>query len=166
MSTGSGSRGGYCYNAAAPPPADNGNLFMAQLAEFAGNHILLVLALLASWVLVMVYELRLKALSLANVSAADSVRLINKGAMVIDVRPAEAYQSGHIVNARNITLAELESSKEIAKKQKSKTLLTVCDDGSSSGKAANTLRNAGFENSFSLKGGLRSWQADNLPLVK
>ena len=139
---------------------------MAQLAEFAGNHYLLVFGLFASWCLVMVYELRLKALSLTSLSAADSVRLINKGAMIIDVRPPEAYQSGHIVNARNIALSELESSKEITKKQKDKTMLTVCDDGASSGKAANTLRNAGFENSFSLKGGLRSWQADSLPLIK
>jgi len=139
---------------------------MAQLAEFAGNHIILVLGLIGSWCLVMVYELRLKTQSLTNVSTGDSVRLINKGAMVIDVRPPEAYRAGHIVNSRNIAIADIDSSKEIGKKQKSKTLLTVCDDGASSGKAAGVLRNAGFENAFSLKGGLRGWQTENLPLVK
>jgi rhodanese-related sulfurtransferase len=139
---------------------------MAQLADFVSNHYLLMFGLFASWCLVMVYELRLRALSLTNVTTADSVRLINKGAMIIDVRSSEAYQSGHIVNARNIALADLESSKELGKKQKNKTMLTVCDDGASSGKAANVLRGAGFENSFSIKGGLRSWQAESLPLVK
>jgi rhodanese-related sulfurtransferase len=139
---------------------------MAQLAEFAGNHIVLVLGLIGSWCFVMVYELRLKATALTNLSAGDSVRLINKGAMIIDVRSSDAYQAGHIVNSRNIALADVESNKDIAKKQKSKPLLTVCGDGASSGKAAGVLRNAGFENAFSLKGGLRGWQAENLPLVK
>jgi rhodanese-related sulfurtransferase len=139
---------------------------MAQLAEFIGNHYLLVFGLFASWSIVMVYELRQKTLSMTNVTAADSVRLINKGAMIIDVRSPEAYESGHIVNARNIALSELESSKELAKKQRNKTLLIVCDDGARSGKAANVLRNAGFESAFSVKGGLRSWQAESLPLIK
>lgn len=139
---------------------------MAQLAEFIGNHYLLVFGLFASWSIVMVYELRQKTLSMTNVTAADSVRLINKGAMIIDVRSPEAYESGHIVNARNIALSELESSKDLAKKQRNKTLLIVCDDGARSGKAANILRNAGFESAFSVKGGLRSWQAESLPLIK
>jgi rhodanese-related sulfurtransferase len=86
--------------------------------------------------------------------------------MIIDVRSSDAYQAGHIVNSRNIALADVESNKDIAKKQKSKPLLTVCGDGASSGKAAGVLRNAGFENAFSLNGGLWGWQAENLPLVK
>ena len=139
---------------------------MAQLAEFSGNHIVLVLGLAGSWGLVMVYELRLKSLALTNLSAGDSVRLINKGAMIVDVRSPEAYQAGHIVNARNIALADIASNKDIGKKQKNKPLLVVCDDGASSGKAAGALRTAGFENAFSLKGGLKGWQGENLPLVK
>lgn len=139
---------------------------MAQLAEFAGNHLLLVTGLFASWSIVMVYELRLKTLSVNNVTAADSVRLINKGAIIIDVRSQEAYEAGHIVNARNIAISELESSKELVKKQKNKTLLVVCDDGARSGKAATVLRSAGFENAFSLKGGLRNWRTESLPLIK
>lgn len=139
---------------------------MAQMAEFAGNNVLLVVGLFASWCLVMVYELRLKTQNMTNVGALDAVRLINKGAMIIDVRSPDAFEKGHIVNARHISLADVDSNKAIAKKQKNKTFLTVCDDGATSGKAANILRNAGFENSFSLKGGLRSWQAENLPLVK
>ena len=51
-------------------------------------------------------------------------------------------------------------------KKKDKILLTVCGDGSSSGRAAGQLRKSGYENTFSLKGGLAGWRADNLPLVK
>ena len=103
---------------------------MARLAEFAGNNVLLVLGLLGCGGLVVFYEMRQKVLSLTNVDATDSVRLINKGAMIIDVRPPDAFQAGHIVNARNIALADIDSNKDIMKKQKGKTFLTVCDDGS------------------------------------
>ena len=138
---------------------------MARLAEFAQNNLFLVLALLATWSAVMFYEIKLKARGLSQVSSADALRIINKGAMIIDVRPAEAFGSGHIVNARNIALASLESDRPPLKR-KDKVMLTVCENGTTSSKAANTLRKAGFENAFSLKGGLTQWRSENLPLVK
>jgi rhodanese-related sulfurtransferase len=126
----------------------------------------LVSGLLVAWFAVMFYEIRLRSHGVAHVSAADAVRLINKGALVIDVRKPEEFAAGHIVNARNITLDRLASGDDAIKKQKAKILLAVCGDGASSGRAAGLLRKAGYENAFSLKGGLTGWRADNLPLVK
>jgi rhodanese-related sulfurtransferase len=139
---------------------------MAQLAEFAGNHVWLVAGLLAAWAAVMFYELKLRSQGVTHVSTADAVRLINKGALVIDVRKPEEYEKGHIVNARNVPLERVQQGDDAIKKQKSKILLAVCGDGASSGRAAGQLRKAGYENAFSLKGGLTGWRADNLPLVK
>jgi rhodanese-related sulfurtransferase len=138
---------------------------MDQLVDFADNNKLLALGLLASWAAVMFYELRLKATTISQVSPADAVRVINKGAMIIDVRSIDAYESGRIVNARNITLEALETGQGVHK-NKNKFLLAVCENGMTSGKAANVLRKAGFENVFSLKGGLKQWRSENLPLVK
>jgi rhodanese-related sulfurtransferase len=139
---------------------------MGQLVEFAGNHVLLVAGLLAAWAAVTFYELRLRAQGTTHVTAADAVRLINKGALVIDVRKPEEYESGHIVNARNVPLDRMQNGEDAVHKQKGKILLAVCADGSSSGRAAGHLRKAGYENAFSLKGGIAGWRADNLPLVK
>jgi rhodanese-related sulfurtransferase len=138
---------------------------MAQLVEFAGNHVWLVTGLLVAWAAVMFYELRLRAQGATHISAADAVRLINKGALVIDVRKPEEFQAGHIVNARNVPAERVQQGDEINKK-KDKILLAVCADGTTSGRAAGHLRKAGYENAFSLKGGLAGWRADNLPLVK
>ena len=138
---------------------------MGQLVEFAGNHVWLVTGLLVAWAGVMFYELRLRAQGATHISAADAVRLINKGAVVIDVRKPEEFQTGHIVNARNVPVERVQQGDEINKK-KDKILLAVCADGATSGKAAGHLRKAGYENAFSLKGGLAGWRADNLPLVK
>jgi len=139
---------------------------MAQLIEFANHHPWLIGGLFASWIAVMFYELRLRAGGVTHVSAADAVRLINKGALVLDVRKPDEFQAGHIVNARNLTLDRLKGEEDSVAKKKDKVLLAVCDNGGLSGKAASMLRKAGYTNAFSLKGGLGGWRADNLPLVK
>ena len=139
---------------------------MAQLVEFTGNHLLLVAGLLAALAAVTFYELRLRAQGATHVTTADAVRLINKGALVVDVRKAEEFEKGHIVNARNVPLDQMQKGDDAINKQKNKILLAVCADGSSAGRAAGHLRKAGYENAFSLKGGLAGWRADNLPLVK
>ncbi|HLF12872.1 MAG TPA: rhodanese-like domain-containing protein [Gammaproteobacteria bacterium] len=139
---------------------------MDQLVEFTTNHPLLVAGLIAAWAAVMFYEMRLKSRGLTHVSAADAVRLINKGAIVIDVRQPAEFQAGHIVNARNVGLDKIESDEDPISKQKNKVFLTVCANGTSSGRAAMLLRKAGYPTVFSLKGGLGGWRAENLPLVK
>ena len=139
---------------------------MGQLAEFTANHVLLVVGLIVATLAVLFYELRMRVQGATHVSSADAVRLINKGALVIDVRKPEDFQAGHIVNARNVALDRIQKGDDAIKKQKGKILLAVCGDGASSGRAAGLLRKAGYENTFSLKGGLAGWRADNLPLVK
>ena len=139
---------------------------MAQLVEFVGNHVWLMAGLVAASSAVMFYELKLRSGGATHVSAADAVRLINKGALVIDVRKPEEFQAGHIVNARNVPLERVQKDEDAISKQKSKILLAVCADGATAGRAAGHLRKTGYENAFSLKGGLAGWRADNLPLVK
>jgi rhodanese-related sulfurtransferase len=139
---------------------------MSELIEFANQHPWLIGGLFASWVAVMFYEIRLRAGGVTHVTAADAVRLINKGALVIDVRKPEDFQAGHIVNARNVVLDQLKGDENSIAKKKDKVLLAVCDNGGLSSKAASLLRKAGYTNAFSLKGGIGGWRADNLPLVK
>ncbi|HEX7080963.1 MAG TPA: rhodanese-like domain-containing protein [Gammaproteobacteria bacterium] len=139
---------------------------MGQLAEHVLNHPFLVGGLLVMFAAVVFVETRIRSQARFHVSAADAVRLMNGGAIVIDVRSPEEFQQGHIVNARNVELARLTSDPGSLKKQKNKVLITVCDNGINSNRAAGVLRKAGFEKVFSLKGGLNGWRAENLPLVK
>src|SRR5690606_31129404 len=122
--------------------------------------------LFAALAAVLAFEIRLRRHGATHISAADAIRLINKGALVIDVRDAEAYSQGHIVNARNVPLDKIAQGEDAIGKQKNKVLIAVCDDGTAAGKAAALLRKAGYENTFSMKDGLRGWRTDNLPLVK
>ena len=139
---------------------------MDQIIEFVGHHPLIVAGIVAAWAAVMFYELRLRSLGTTHVSTADAVRLINKGALVIDVRKPDEFAAGHIVNARNVALDRLQQDDDAVGKKKDKILLTVCDTGNHAGRAAGLLRKSGYENVFSIKGGLVGWRADNLPVVK
>lgn len=138
---------------------------MAQLLEFAGNHPFLVSALMALTVLVIFNEMRLRAGG-ASVSPADAVKLINNGAIVVDVRPEAQYKQGHIVNARNIGMTELGQKDDALDKLRDKTVLVCCDTGISSGKAARLLREKGVERVANINGGLAAWQRDSLPLAR
>ena len=138
---------------------------MGQLVEFAGNHPLLVLFIMAMGFAVLAYEIWTRSQGVTNISVPQAVQLMNKGAVVVDVRKPDEFATGHLVSAKNIPLETLEADKSKDKFRK-KNILLVCDSGMSSGKGANLLRNAGFDNVFSVRGGIRAWREDNLPLVK
>lgn len=138
---------------------------MDKFLEFSSNHTLLVLALVVSFFVVVFTELRRKASGLVNVEAIEAVRLINNEAVVLDLRSADAFAKGHIVNARNIPADELDGRMNSLEAMKSKSMIAVCDAGVTSTKAVNTLRGAGFESVYGLKGGMTGWSNAGLPVV-
>jgi rhodanese-related sulfurtransferase len=139
---------------------------MGELVAFANSHPILASTVVAFLVAVLAYEVRLKSRGLVQVSSNMAVQLINRGAAIIDVRPAEAFQAGHIVNAKNVPLNDIATQPDAVKRKKDKVLLTVCDNGIVARRAADILRKAGYDSTFSLQGGLAAWRTDNLPLVK
>jgi rhodanese-related sulfurtransferase len=138
---------------------------MDKLLEFTGNHTLLVLALMISFFIVVFTELRRKASGLVNVEPIAAVQLINNDAVVIDLRSVDAFSRGHIVGARNIPSDELDAKMNKLEALKSKPIVAVCDAGTTSTKAVNALREAGFESVYGLKGGMAGWDMAGLPVV-
>jgi rhodanese-related sulfurtransferase len=138
---------------------------MDKILEFTNNHTLLVLALVISFFVVIFSELRRKASGLINIEATEAVRLINGDAVVVDLRSVDAYAKGHIVSARSIPLDELDGRLNNLEDVKSKPIVAVCDNGITSTKAVNTLRTAGFESVYGLKGGMSGWSQAGLPVV-
>lgn len=139
---------------------------MGEIIAFANTHPVLASVVIALLVAVLAYEIRLKSRGLAQISTHMAVQLINRGALVIDVRPQEAYAQGHIANARHIPLEQITRDGDPVKKKKDKVLLAVCDSGASSRRAADALRKTGYESAYSLQGGMSAWRNDNLPVVR
>ena len=102
-----------------------------------------------------------------EVGAVEAVQLINRrDAVVIDVRDAAEYKSGHITNARHIPEGEIDSRMKELEKVKSKPIIVSCARGNRSLNVANRLRKLGFAEVFSLRGGIAAWQAASMPLEK
>ena len=138
---------------------------MDKFLEFTGNHTVLVLGLLISFFVLVFTELRRKASGVVAVDPTAAVGLINNEATVIDLRNADAYGRGHIVNARNIPFDEIDANHDALAPLMNKPIVAVCDSGISSNKAVTSLRKSGFESVYSLKGGMNAWSQAGLPVV-
>ncbi len=136
---------------------------MDQYLEFVGNNTILVIALFASFFLLLFTEIRRKTAGLVNVEPGAAVKLINNDAIVLDLRTADAFAQGHIVGAKNVPADEVDA--KIGQLDKSKSIVAVCDAGVTSSKVVDKLRKAGFESAWGLKGGMNAWNQDGLPVV-
>jgi rhodanese-related sulfurtransferase len=139
---------------------------MQQLLEFIGHHPYLSGAAVVAAIAVLVYEVRARVQAFAALSSAQAVRLMNQGALVIDLRSKESYDAGHIVESRNVPAAELASLANSLKKWRDKNVITYCDSGANGANAARSLMKLGFNKVFNLQGGLNAWVKDNMPLTK
>jgi len=138
---------------------------MDTYLEFASEHVILVSALAVSFFVLIFSEIRRKASGITNIEPQAAVKLINADAVVLDLRGADAFARGHIVNAKNIPFEELDANEDKISKFKSRPILAVCDSGMTSSRAVDSLRKTGVESVYGLKGGIAAWTQANLPLV-
>ena len=139
---------------------------MEQLLEFITNHPLLVTAAIVTATILIFNELRVAGTGKYSVSPDQAVRLMNQGAVVVDIRKPEDYKAGHLAGAKNMPLADLDGQIESLKRYRGKPLITYCDRGLSTTRAIAKFRAAEFEHVFSLRGGLTAWREEHLPVEK
>ena len=139
---------------------------MQQFLEYVANHPVLVGATVLLALAALAYEWSRARGGGLSVGPTDAVRLMNQGALVLDVRSRDQYDTGHVIDARNVPSADRSQSVETLKKYREKPVLTCCETGMTASAAARTLRDQGFSKVASLRGGLQAWRAENLPLVR
>jgi rhodanese-related sulfurtransferase/rubrerythrin len=96
------------------------------------------------------------------ITADDTKELISNKPQneleIIDVRQPAEYERGHITGAKLIPLSTLADN--IEKLDVSKTIVTYCQRGVRSSSAAALLKRMGFEDIFSMKGGIEAWNGN------
>lgn len=70
--------------------------------------------------------------------------LVKNGAIIVDVRTAGEFKSGHIKGSTNIPL-DIIKNKSAELKQKNKVIITCCRSGNRSGMAKSILQASGIE---------------------
>ena len=137
-----------------------------NILKFVTDNIFLVAVALVSGAMLVWPAVR-RAGAGASVSTLQATLLINQqNALVLDVREAVEYEKGHMLNARNIAIGEIDARAAEIEKYKAKPVIIVCDNDNRSGRAATVLRKLGFEQVFTLSGGIGAWRQAGLPLEK
>ena len=91
-----------------------------------------------------------------TITTNEALALMNKGAIVIDVRTESEYNEGHIKGAINIPVDEIENITY----DKNETLIVYCASGVRSSNAATILADMGYTSLYNLDGGLLNWGSD------
>jgi rhodanese-related sulfurtransferase len=139
---------------------------MDRLLEYITHHPWYAAGAAVAALLVIVYELRTRNENVSAVSPQDVVRLMNQGAVIIDLRPGDAFATGHVAGARQMSGEQILQAGDTLKKQKEKVLVVYDDTGSMGAAAVRQLAAQGFTKAFNLRGGISAWRAENLPLSK
>ncbi len=128
------------------------------------NLFLVVLALVSGGLLV--WPLLKKGGGSAALSALQATQLINhSNAIVVDMRDEKDFALGSLAGARSMPFATLAERAAELVRFKARPVLIVCDSGQQSAKAVATFKTQGFDEAYSLAGGIAAWKQAGLPLV-
>lgn len=104
-------------------------------------------------------EARPGAVDVAGLKAA-----VDQGAVVIDVRTDDEYNSGHVPGARHIPLNELPGQLNQLAELKDKDVYLICAVGGRSSRATQLLAKEGFQHPINVEGGTNAWREAGYPL--
>jgi len=104
------------------------------------------IALIIAAVIVLILVLK----RVDQISPKDALAHVKNGAQVIDVRSLGEFNSGHLPNAINFPLGEIETALPRRIKDKNLVLLLHCHSGMRSGMAKKKLKALGYSNAFNL----------------
>jgi rhodanese-related sulfurtransferase len=141
-------------------------VFTDHLAQYSDQHPLLVWGTAAVAVIAIVIEIRARSENFASVSPQEAIQLMNRGALAIDLRSASEFADGHVPGARRMDGEQILKAGELLKKHQSKSLIVCCNTGSLAAAAVRQLREQGFAQAVTLRGGLSAWRAEQLPVEK
>jgi rhodanese-related sulfurtransferase len=139
---------------------------MDRYLEFILHHYILSLALAVVTFLLIQELIETAFKKFAAVSPLMAVAKMNDSdTVVIDVREPEEFLKGHIENAINTPLGNLQTHLPKLEAHKNKPILIACQTGTRSASAGKLLTKAGFEQVFVITGGMQAWESDyKLPI--
>ncbi len=132
------------------------------------EHNWLLVALACLVIIVLIYlETRLSTSHKTSLSVQDAtLRMKEKGSLIIDLRAADDYTKGHIAGAKHFADQSAAAFTTKFNKYKKHTVILICDSGTTSSQWVGKLKKQGFEQVHALSGGIQAWRKEQFPLVK
>lgn len=139
-----------------------------QIIQFVIKHWMLASAFVATLLLLIFEESKHQGPGSGKLTSAAVTQLINReNGLIVDVRDANAYREGHIVNAKNMPLTDFDRLQEkLLATHREKPVILVDASGLKTPALLVRIKKAGFQKVFLLKGGMDAWKMDNMPVTK
>ena len=139
---------------------------MQDFIQFTLTHWFLIGIFVALLLLLLIEEARSKGL-MHQLTPSGAVQMINRDqAVVIDLRDPVAFSEGHIVDAVNLPLKDLEKDLSKLDKYRDSPLILVCTTGQKGGELIRKIHSKKIEKVYVLTGGINGWRNAQMPLVK
>lgn len=140
---------------------------MEGYLAFLLQHGELALATAGVLALIIFYELREHAREITHLSPQKAVEIVNRQKGVfIDIREANLFKEGHVLNAISLPLSELERHPAKIDKYKAQPIILIGQLGNQSARALKLLAKHGCESVYTLKGGMGAWQLAGFPIKR
>jgi molybdopterin/thiamine biosynthesis adenylyltransferase/rhodanese-related sulfurtransferase len=97
--------------------------------------------------------------------AEAQAELSKDGVALIDTREPTEYQEAHIDGAELVRPTEVAERIDELVPDRSQRVILYCASGNRSARAADELRELGYENAASIRGGIKTWEAEGLPVI-
>lgn len=98
-----------------------------------------------------------------EVTPQEGQRLVEEGALLLDVREANEYAEVHARGAQLMPLSSIEEHYESL--DKTRDIVVICRSGARSARAAQFLLDRGYH-AINLEGGTLAWEEQGLPVEK
>lgn len=139
---------------------------MEPYLQFVLNHPLLFSALGVLIAAFVANEVHGNLTGGKRLNPQEAVRLINdRDPIILDVRPTADFKRGHLLNALNLPVTQIETQMGQVGKDKARPVLVYCALGANSMLAVDKLRKNGYTEVYPLSGGINNWQGSNLPIT-
>lgn len=141
---------------------------MQEYIDFITRNPVLSVAWVGLLLAVIYTSIRALFSSVRQVGHHEATMLINRQqGVVLDVRTQDEFAKGHLVDAINLPVGQIDSNNlTLIEKHKDAPTIVVCESGQRAQGAAQALVKAGFKQVFILQGGMAGWRAENLPVTK
>jgi molybdopterin/thiamine biosynthesis adenylyltransferase/rhodanese-related sulfurtransferase len=87
------------------------------------------------------------------------------GVALVDTREHNEYNEAHIDGAELVRPIDVADRIEEVVPDHSQRVILYCASGNRSARAADQLRELGYENAASVRGGIKAWEAEGLPVI-
>ena len=101
-----------------------------------------------------------------EISADELLSAPPADALVLDVRSAEEFASGHVPRAVNIPHSELATRLSELPESRNAPVIVYCESGKRAGMAADVLLDAGYGRVLHLAGDMKGWREAGRPTAQ